>query len=196
MAALDHPPGLCALVPFRPGTIMVTGCAPLGVVPPCRFSKYAAVYEKGDTNLKRGALKTTELCLAWTNPLRSKMCRLISGMDLTLAKAGYYTPMYFLRCSPNCFVDRAEISISYGQLFAQLLLDFFWPGQIRSQSYKVIRGRYSLRTIFQGNGVFSHKTYCHWQEWRYYSWFRPADDHIWPFDIASWPFKGHPWSLT
>ena len=57
--------------------------------------------------------------------------------------------------------------------------------------------RNRLRPIFLGNHVFSHGTCCHWLKWRYYAWFRSADDHIRPmalhFDLLKvirghWPF--------
>ena len=55
----------------------------------------------------------------------------------------------------------------------------------------------SLRPTFQGNCVFSHGNFCHWLEWRYYAWFRSADDHIRPlalrFDLSK-VIRGHyPW---
>ena len=49
-----------------------------------------------------------------------------SRQILTLALAGggvdATTPEVFLRCTPNCEADRAEISTAYGAPFAQLLV--------------------------------------------------------------------------
>ena len=43
--------------------------------------------------------------------------------------------------------------------------------------------RKSLRSIFWRNRVFSHRTFCHWLERRYYTWFRSVHDHIWPLTL-------------
>ena len=69
---------------------------------------------------------------------------------------------------------KAHYPIFPEKYFADDVLHY-WSGQVT----KLWRHhRYSLRPIFQGNRVFSHVTCCHWLEWRYYAWFRLADNQI------------------
>ena len=49
-------------------------------------------------------------------------------------------PVFFLRCTPNYEVDRAEILHSLWGILCATFGKKFWPGHVRSRSYDVTRG--------------------------------------------------------
>ena len=115
-----------------------------------------------------------------------------------LCRGGWYTP-------PWVFFSEMTAKPLGGSRwnFAKLMghpLRNYWrnkydrSGRVNSQGYNVMR--YSLRPIFQRNRVFSHVTWCHSKEWKYYALFRLADDHIWPLKFILTFLRGHPRAMT